>query len=733
MVQMDEYSEEEFEDLEIGFGNTISNKSAKLSHNFDNDVENDDDDSVVVIDDAEEEDLVTGIGNESDNNDDNDNDDHAVTKEKDKEAVVLTKPRKVKSVWWDYFNTVLGKEDVALCSLCNKEVKRSRSSTGHLKSHMQIHHKFEYDKALQKGSAPKMQQTLHKSLEIARQAHFENCLMMWIVQQCMPFSVVDNKYFESLIKSINTTINVPSRHTFRKRLSEVAGDKRNFIKKFFSTENVAITLDKWTSKSCQSYLGVTAHFITNDWKIQSITLQCKREECNTAEEFENTFKGIMEEYSLQRRVVAVVSDTEPTMSLFGKNIFKNEGIPWIGCVAHIFQLSTNKTGPSSSLGHTLSCCRRLVGHFRKSPQRMAVLEKVCKLSGITFVRPIEDVSTRWWSTYRMIDRLIHLKPMIVIMASRVDQKTLRELNLTEAQWSQVNDLSEILKPFWRAQQSLEGEKYVTLSLVPNQVKYIRNVLKSYAQPKEQVQSAIVELAGELLNHFNGEWGSGEDGTVVNEHKTLGVRQRAKGLQPLHFVALCLDPRTKDLKAIPNVEHEDVWTLAKDLMKSNYINHFHETTTQVIQKKAKKIVNEACEIDEYEAMFGGNEDEEDSVEVTEESLDARVQKMLDDEVINYRSKKSITKDNNPLEWWKKHAFEFPVLSFAAKCFFAVPATSAPVERLFSSAGLVVTSLRNRLHPDIVDATLFLKESWETIDTLQKDEKLLRNKRALDTTE
>lgn len=64
-------------------------------------------------------------------------------------------------------------------------------------------------------------------------------------------------------------------------------------------------------------------------------------------------------------------------------------------------------------------------------------------------------------------------------------------------------------------------------------------------------------------------------------------------------------------------------------------------------------------------------------------------------------------SNPLEWWKDHAMEYPVLALMARHYLAIPATSVACESLFSVAGAIVTKQRNRLSPEHVKQLLFLK--------------------------
>jgi hypothetical protein len=67
------------------------------------------------------------------------------------------------------------------------------------------------------------------------------------------------------------------------------------------------------------------------------------------------------------------------------------------------------------------------------------------------------------------------------------------------------------------------------------------------------------------------------------------------------------------------------------------------------------------------------------------------------------------DSNPLVWWKKYSATFPYLAQVARRYLVMPTTSAPVERLFSVAGQVVTAMRNRLHPETVTILVFRHEA------------------------
>ena len=83
--------------------------------------------------------------------------------------------------------------------------------------------------------------------------------------------------------------------------------------------------------------------------------------------------------------------------------------------------------------------------------------------------------------------------------------------------------------------------------------------------------------------------------------------------------------------------------------------------------------------------------------------------IEDELAQYFTDKVAAHDCHPLRWWEQNEFRFPNLAKVARSILCIPATSTSSERLFSTAGLTVTKLRNCLKPEKVDAPIFLKNS------------------------
>ena len=93
----------------------------------------------------------------------------------------------------------------------------------------------------------------------------------------------------------------------------------------------------------------------------------------------------------------------------------------------------------------------------------------------------------------------------------------------------------------------------------------------------------------------------------------------------------------------------------------------------------------------------------------------------DELNSYqqqRLKKSESK-KCPALWWEDNKALFPVLFELSLKFLAIPATSAPSERIWSISARYLTKLRSQLKPEIVASMIFLKENGHILKKHYED--------------
>jgi hypothetical protein len=104
-------------------------------------------------------------------------------------------------------------------------------------------------------------------------------------------------------------------------------------------------------------------------------------------------------------------------------------------------------------------------------------------------------------------------------------------NLTDSQWCIVCDLHILLKPFMIAQKLLDGQTYVTISLVHYIIYKIRKGLQE-AIDSPTSTDYIRRIAAEMIQVFNMHFVQGDAGMVATENLETGKRKRPKGINIL---------------------------------------------------------------------------------------------------------------------------------------------------------------------------------------------------------
>lgn len=74
--------------------------------------------------------------------------------------------------------------------------------------------------------------------------------------------------------------------------------------------------------------------------------------------------------------------------------------------------------------------------------------------------------------------------------------------------------------------------------------------------------------------------------------------------------------------------------------------------------------------------------------------------------------------NILKWWKANESVYPRHARLARRYLAIPASSAPCERLFSTGGRVLEKRRATLKPSTARAIVFLHDNRHLLDDIDE---------------
>ncbi len=233
--------------------------------------------------------------------------------------------------------------------------------------------------------------------------------------------------------------------------------------------------------------------------------------------------------------------------------------------------------------------------------------------------------------------------------------------MADSSWKVLEAIVPILKSFERATEALTREDSPTLSQVPVLVFSLYQKMQRVNEDDDDVAKMLKEsLKTNLAKRFDLD----QDGHFENPQSPV-------------VIAAYLDPRYKSMKFLTHPVKE---------MVVNHVRTLIPTPNIAPRENDNKV------------------DNDDILDCLEVDDDGEVM----DEVEAY-SREAANAKCNVLDWWRANEVRFPNLARIAKQILTIPATEVASERMFSSAGNVLTKLRSQLSDDTVDAIIFLHKN------------------------
>ncbi|CAG8765234.1 797_t:CDS:2, partial [Rhizophagus irregularis] len=248
---------------------------------------------------------------------------------------------------------------------------------------------------------------------------------------------------------------------------------------------IHLITDLWTSKSRHSYLGVTATWLSSDFKFREVLLSCNHIEYpHTGEVISEELFQIIHRWRLDNTVFTIVTDNAANM-LKGIELLHNNYFNVIRrqpCAAHTLQLSVQER---------LKQCKEIHCHIKNLQNFFRLPKQAQRL--LSPLDVLTDTRTRWNSTYLPWKRVLEL------------HNAMRFLQ----------EMMKLLEPIERVTRCLCGAEYPTLSFV---YPYMELLKKKFA-PKDNksVQTYINLIYGESYE-------DDDDSVTDDDIPTAGAHQ-----------------------------------------------------------------------------------------------------------------------------------------------------------------------------------------------------------------
>lgn len=261
-----------------------------------------------------------------------------------------------------------------------------------------------------------------------------DALIMFIAGDILPLSLVDSQNFRNFVEKLDPKYQIPSRkHLSTKVLNEKSSEVRNNLKeKLSKAKNVSLTIDLWSNKQMNAFMGITDPFI-EEWTAQSVTLYCKRfKGKHTAENIRHEYEETLALFEIPDKICTIVTDNASNMvkafksslpgfidltevgddddkpediddDLAGENGEEFEHLPKHSrCCAHTLQLVV-KDGLKNCTSHmttVISKASKIVNYVRRSILACELLESENRLQTANV--------TRWNSQLTMFKSILKI-------------------------------------------------------------------------------------------------------------------------------------------------------------------------------------------------------------------------------------------------------------------------------------------------------------------------------------
>ena len=616
------------------------------------------------------------------------------------------------SIVWQFFDVKFLDESKAVCKLCHVEISRGtvkdrRFTTSALNTHLRSRHGAELSRAERErnesstvttqptrcpttvpGSHKRVAQTTLEAVLAKRQtwdAHHPSAVLAtrylaeMIATDLQPYSIVENEGFVRYSRNLEPRFVLPSRRLLSERIiPDMYVQVKEVVRKsVVAAKKLSFTTDTWTEGSTtKAFIGVSAHWIDNEWQRKFAVLNCEVfSGRHTGDMIAWKFETVLADWHIAKESCHVVLRDNASNMV---RAFQHANIDSLGCALHTLQLAIHDCiFDQRVVSDALAVCRRLVGHFKHSSQASQRLADIQRELQTDVLRPVQDVSTRWNSTYLTIDRLLKIKRSVSVLCSETDGMS--DKTLTPNMWSILENVKNMLEPLEKLTRDLSSYD-ASLSAVIPAVLGLKLTLEADNRDAgvKTMKAGLIAAISERFNPL-----------LTNDIATS---------------ATALDPRFK-LKFLTSAD-------VRDAVRSTVLNTAlalsrSQTDPSTQSTESSEPVASSSSVNDLAGCGGDVWAALDKLAGDTVALQSDSTVTVNAEVAAYFSEPLIPVKQDPLAWWKANEYRFPFLAQLAQVNLGPPPSSVQSERVFSIAGEVYDDRRSQLLPQNAEKLVFLK--------------------------
>ncbi|XP_043725796.1 zinc finger BED domain-containing protein RICESLEEPER 2-like [Telopea speciosissima] len=278
---------------------------------------------------------------------------------------------------------------------------------------------------------------------------------------------IDPEVVREMILTLIVKNELPSRfvEVFKKENHNIREAVKSFVGR------VLVTTDLWTSVSNDGYMTLTTHYIDKSWVLHKRLIKFTvLTPPHTGAHICEAVGKILTEWGIEGRLFSCTVDNTSANDVFVSHVRTNLNTKGtlvckgeffhIRCCAHILNLIVQDG--IKLIDKAVQKVRDSVKFVKSSQARKVRFAESCGQIGLNTKRGLHgDVSTRWNSTFQMLDDVLFYRQAFNNFENLESNYRDRP---TEEEWPKIQKITNFLKPFDEITKQLSSSKYPTSNL-----------------------------------------------------------------------------------------------------------------------------------------------------------------------------------------------------------------------------------------------------------------------------
>lgn len=325
-----------------------------------------------------------------------------------------------------------------------------------------------------------------------------------ICTDLQPYSMVEDKGFRNLLKYLVPNYRIPSRKHFSEKVVPLMYESiKEKVKYDLANEKyICLTTDGWTCQhTMNSFFSLTARYVTAEFEVKNVTLQVTHfKDSHTGINISKFLRESVNKWAIgEENISLVLTDNAANVLAAMRELGWDNG-KHFPCIIHTLQLCIQSKifKEQRAVSDMLAVFRALAGHFHHSSTACEKLKEIQRQLNLPIHTVMQDVATRWNSTFYMLERFVEQRKAIALYCISRNQP---HQSATENQWQLAEMLVCILAQFEKATLEFSKDEACISQIIPF-VHSMSDFLNLAAENATGIKTIAEELKTEFAKRFS---------------------------------------------------------------------------------------------------------------------------------------------------------------------------------------------------------------------------------------